>query len=320
MGHPRGVITVTLNPALDHALECDRFTPGQVNRVLAQRLTAGGKGINVAAYLSGAVRPVTAVGLLGGENAAPFEDLFRARGIEDACLRLPGRTRVNLKVHSRPEGTVTELNLPGLEVTPADWQALLEALDRAVLGARFAVLAGSLPPGLPDTAYAELIHRLRAGGCRVALDSSGAALREGLAAAPEVVKPNRRELEELVGQPLPRVEDVLEAARGLVDRARAGLVVASLGAEGALAVRSDEALLAVPPAVQPLSTVGAGDALLSGFLVGLLQGDPLEACLRRGTAYAVGTLPLAGPALPKPAALQELMDRVEVLPLPPRGR
>ncbi|MBF5043908.1 1-phosphofructokinase [Aggregicoccus sp. 17bor-14] len=309
---PAGAVTVTLNAALDHSLECAHFRAGEVNRVSAHWQTPGGKGVNVAAFLSGWVKPVAAAGFLGRDNAAPFEALFRERGIEDRCVRVAGETRANLKVLDRERDAVTDLNLPGVRVGPSEWSALLAQVDALAHRQPLFVLAGSLPEGLPGDAYAQLVRRLRAAGCRVALDASGAPLRHGVRERPHLLKPNLRELEELVQRRLPDRAAVLAAARGLVADGVEQVVV-SLGAEGALWVEARQALYARPPAPERLvSTVGAGDALLAGVLAGLALGEPAAAALRRGTAFAVGTLGCAGPVLPGHAELEALGARVQV--------
>ena len=304
-----GAVTVTLNAALDHSLECTDFRAGEVNRVTAQWQHAGGKGINVAAFLSGWVQPVWAAGFLGRDYAAPFEALFRERGIEDRCVRVEGQTRTNLKILHAPQ--VTDLNLPGVRIGAQDWEALQRELVALAQPGRWFVLAGSLPASAPGDAYAQLVRLLRRAGCPVALDASGSALRLGVREAPQLIKPNLRELEELVGRGLRSRAEVLEAARGLVAGGVARVVV-SLGAEGALLVEEGRALHAQPPATQGVSTVGAGDALLSGVLAGSLRGEGPEACLRRGTAFAAGTLTRPRPTLPPRAELESLMAQVQV--------
>ncbi|WP_437625545.1 1-phosphofructokinase [Sorangium sp. So ce1151] len=317
-----GLVTVTLNAALDQTLECPGFAAGAVNRVAAQALTAGGKGINVAALLAGrAAGPVTAAGFLGRDNAAPFEALFRERGIQDRCLRLPGGSRVNIKVVDRlgPGGPkVTDINLPGLSVPPEALSRLVDELDALAREHRWFVLAGSVPAGVPDDFYAEMVRRLKARGCSVAVDASGAPLRHAVAARPDMIKPNQHELGELLGAPLSggRAE-VLRAAREL-QRSGVGLVVVSLGADGALLVDAGRALLAVPPPIEVASTVGAGDAMVAGVLSARLgEGGDLEACARLGTAFAAGKLAQVGPVLPPDERIQELRAATRIERLDP---
>lgn len=311
---PSGVVTVTPNAALDQTLDVPGFAAGRVNRAVGEIRTAGGKGINVAAFLAGGAVPVTATGFLGEENVQPFEALFRRRRIVDRCLRVPGASRVNIKVVDRDAAAVTDINLPGAPIPPDSWSALLDVVEGLATGNGTVVLAGSLPMGVPETAYADLLARARHHGAFVAVDTSGAPLRHAVTARPDMIKPNVHELSELLGRSLTDRNLVVRAARGLVDSGIA-LVVVSLGADGAVFVEDGRALLAVPPTVPVASTVGAGDAMVAGVLAARLDGGDVEACARRGTAYAAGTLALPGPELPPPerlAALEQLV-RIERL-------
>lgn len=307
-------MTVTLNAAIDQTLDCPGFAAGAVNRVAAETLTAGGKGVNVAAFLAGGPAKVTATGFLGEINAPTFEALFRERGIQDRCLRLPGASRVNIKVVDRAASSVTDINLPGLKVPEGAMRALTEVVDELARENGWFVLAGSLPAGVPETAYNELTVRLRARGCFVAVDTSGAPLRDAVAATPDMMKPNAHELSELLGRELRDRVEVVRAARDL-HASGVGLVVVSLGAEGAVFVGHEGALLAVPPRVEVVSTVGAGDAMVAGVLAARVAGGDLEACARRGTAFAAGTLAQVGPVLPPPERIEMLMRAVRIDPL-----
>ncbi|WP_448190458.1 1-phosphofructokinase [Azospirillum sp. sgz301742] len=306
-----GVLTVTLNAAVDQTLDVPGFTAGAVNRAVAETRTAGGKGINVAAFLSGGPVPVTVTGFLGEDNTGVFEALFRRRHITDRCLRVPGASRVNVKVVDREGGSVTDINLHGPQIRAESWHGLLAALDTLAASNGTVVLAGSVPAGVPETAYADMIPRLRRHRSFVVVDASGAPLRHAVAARPDMVKPNAHELSELLGRPLGNRADVVGAAQELAGSGIA-LVVVSLGAEGAVFVEGDRALLAVPPRVTVASTVGAGDAMVAGVLAARLEGGDLDSCARRGTAFAAGTLARLGPELPPPDRIAELMDAVTV--------
>ncbi|WP_223641296.1 1-phosphofructokinase [Corallococcus sp. EGB] len=309
-----GVVTVTLNAAIDQTLECPGFTAGAVNRVVAETRTPGGKGINVAAFLAGGPRPVTAAGFLGEDTVPLFETLFRERGIQDRCLRLPGTSRVNIKVVDRTSGAVTDLNLPGPRVPEEALEALMATLDALAEENGCFVLSGSVPAGVPTTLYATLTERLRARGAVVAVDTSGEPLRHAVAAKPDFVKPNAHELGELVARPLRNAGEVARAAKDL-HAAGIGLVVVSLGAEGALFISDDGAWRALPPPVEVASTVGAGDALVAGVLAARLEGYDLETCARRSTAFAAAKLARVGPVPPAPERVAELMCAVRMHPL-----
>jgi 1-phosphofructokinase len=309
------VLTVTPNPALDQTVTLDRLVPGAVHRARDVRQDAGGKGVNVASCLADWGVPVTAAGLLGADNAAPFEALFAAKGIADGFLRVPGATRINLKLVDAM-GT-TDVNMGGMSVDAGHAAALVEAV--AAQAADLAVLSGSLPPGCPGDLYAALVARLRAAGVRVLLDTSGAPLAAALAGAvlPQVVKPNRDELAEWHGAPLPDRAAVVRVARDLHGRG-VELVVVSLGGDGALFLSGEGAFAAKGRAGTIASTVGAGDAMVAGIAAALAEGAGLERIARLATAFAVAKLGLAGPHLPGRTAVEAIAADVEIeaLPLP----
>ncbi|QCG95494.1 1-phosphofructokinase [Azospirillum sp. TSA2s] len=306
------VVTVTLNPAIDQTITVDALKPGSVHRAKAVRHNAGGKGVNVASCLADWGTPVVATGLLGTGNAAPFEALFQAKGIADAFLRLPGETRVNVKIADLAANDTTDINLPGLTADPGALGRVQETVRRLVEPGTPVLLAGSLPDGLPTDTYAILTADLAAAGARVVLDSSGPPLAAALAstgALPHCIKPNRHELEDWAGRPLPTDADLLDAARGL-QRRGVSVVVVSLGADGALFVDGARALHGRLPPVQALSTVGAGDAMVAGLIAAFQQEGGLEDVARLSVAFAAAKLGCFGPNLPDPATVRALAAQV----------
>ena len=306
------VVTVTLNPAIDQTITVDALKPGSVHRAKAVRHNAGGKGVNVASCLADWGTPVVATGLLGTGNAGPFEALFQAKGIADAFLRLPGETRVNVKIADLAANDTTDINLPGLTADPGALGQVQETVRRLVEPGTPVLLAGSLPDGLPTDTYAILTADLAAAGARVVLDSSGPPLAAALAstgALPHCIKPNRHELEDWAGRPLPKDADLLDAARGL-QRRGVSVVVVSLGADGALFVDGARALHGRLPPVQALSTVGAGDAMVAGLIAAFQQEGGLEDVARLAVAFAAAKLGCFGPNLPDPATVRALAAQV----------
>jgi 1-phosphofructokinase len=305
------IATLSLNPAIDQTARIPSFTAGRVNRVEWEQSDAGGKGINVASFLADAGLKVTATGLLGNANVEPFVELFARKGILDRCVRLPGRTRVNVKITDPVLDQVTDVNFPGLCPLPSDLVRLIETIDALCDDTDWFVLSGSVPAGVPSHVYADLIRRLRGRGKRVVLDTSGAPFAEAVPCAPDIVKPNIDELAELVGRPLGGPAEVLDAARSLT-AAGIGLVAVSMGADGALFVEGDAAVLAIPPAITVKSTVGAGDAMVAGIVTGTLRGLDLAGRARLATAFSLGTLGEVGPNLPGQDLIQALAARVQV--------
>ncbi len=309
----RRVVTLTLNPALDRTVMLDDLRPGHVHRARGTRSDAGGKGVNVAACLADWGVPVAATGILGQDNAAPFQALLEAKGIDDRFVWIPGETRTNLKLFDAATGDTTDINLPGLPVTPGTLGTVRAVLRQAAEPGALVVLAGSLPGGVAPAIYAEIAAELNPRGARLVLVASGPALAAALAAPalPFAIKPNRHELEDWAGRALPTLDDVAGAANGL--RARGiPLVVVSLGAEGALFASAEGTVLAHPPPTQLTSTVGAGDALVAGLVAGLHAGLALPDIARLALAFAAGKLTLPGANLPPRATVEALARTVRV--------
>ncbi|PKU25069.1 1-phosphofructokinase [Telmatospirillum siberiense] len=310
------VVTVTLNPAIDQTITLDRLRPGSVHRARAVRFDAGGKGVNVASCLADWGVPVSAAGILGKDNDGLFKALFAAKNIDDRFVRTAGDTRVNIKlVH---DGDTTDINLPGLEITPDVFAAVTTSVLSLVRKGSLAVLAGSLPAGTDVGIYRELTAALSGRGARVLLDTSGApmkaALADGVRLLPYCVKPNRAELEGWIGHPLPDMASLVGAARVLLARG-VRLVVVSLGEEGALFVSDAATLQASLSAVACASTVGAGDAMVAGIVAASRDEAALEDIARLATAFAVSKLGQAGPNLPPRWEVEARAADVTIIPL-----
>jgi 1-phosphofructokinase len=177
------ILTLTLNPALDITVSLDALRLGHVNRAQDQHSHAAGKGLNVAQVLADLGHSVTVGGFLGQDNLQPFEALIEWRGFADCFVRVPGETRSNLKL-VEADGRVTDINGQGPQVDEAACEALMRLLEQAAPGHDAVVVAGSLPRGISPDWFARLLEQLKGQGLRVALDSSGAALRAGLQSAP----------------------------------------------------------------------------------------------------------------------------------------
>lgn len=311
------VCTVTLNPAIDLTAGLRGLRPGRVNRIAWDRADPGGKGVNVASFLADFGLGVTATGLLGEENAAPFEGLFAEKAIADRFVRLAGRTRTNVKLIDEAatgEDAVTDLNFPGPTATQESLDDLDATVDALAGAHEWFVLSGSLPAGVPEDIYRRLIDRLRGHGRKVALDASGGALKQAVDARLALMKPNIHELRELVGDIGESLSEIAEAAAALRERG-IGAVVVSMGERGAVFVDADGAVHAAPPPVEVTSTVGAGDAMVAGLVLGMLRGAPIEDRARLATAFSAGALTTLGPRLPGRDVVERLADKVRITPL-----
>jgi 1-phosphofructokinase len=306
------VVTVTLNPAIDRTVTVSHFTAGAVNRVETVSSNPGGKGVNVAARLAEGGLNVAVTGFLGRENPAAFEQLFAERSIADRFIRIPGQTRVAIKIVDPVLEQTTDLNFPGAPVSPANLEALSREL--ALIEAECFVLAGSLPPGVAPTFYQTLTATLRARGARVVLDASGEALRLALDAKPHLIKPNAYELGEMLGTRLESETAIVAAAREVVAQG-VEMVVVSMGGDGACFVTAREAVIARPPQIEVHSTVGAGDAMVAGLVAAHAWGLSLADAARLATAYSVHALTRSSGA-PFPESIQQITPQVTLSPLP----
>ncbi len=307
------ILTLTLNPALDLTVELPRLDAGQVNRSDEMHTHAAGKGVNVAQVLADLGHQLTVSGFLGEDNLQAFETLFAKRGFVDAFIRVPGETRSNIKV-AEQDGRITDINGPGPVVDAAAQQALLDRLVQIAPGHDAVVVAGSLPRGVTAQWLRELIERLNQLGLKVALDSSGEALREALKASPWLIKPNTEELADALGCEVVSHTAEAQAAARLHAQGIEHVVI-SHGADGVNWFSVGSALHAAPPKVSVASTVGAGDSLLAGMLHGLLSADTPEQTLRTSTAIAAMAVTQIGFGIHDRAQLAQLEQGVRVRPL-----
>lgn len=305
------IATVTLNPALDQTVQVDHFHPNTVNYAQAMQFDAGGKGINVASFLADAGLTSTVTGFLGQDNASIFEQFFAQKQLDDQLIRIPGSTRIGVKIVDEARQQTTDINMPGLPPPPEAVDTLFETIDRLTASCDWFVLSGTLPPGIPATIYATLIAQLKKHGKQVVLDTSRDALREGVLAGPTIVKPNVDELQQLTGQSLTGEVALEQAARQLLNNG-IQLVVISMGERGALFVDPTVTLVAVPPAVSVKSTVGAGDAMIAGLITGKVRELNLSDCARLATAFSLGAITSAGHNLPAPETIQAYFQQVTV--------
>ncbi|MFD9572927.1 1-phosphofructokinase family hexose kinase [Streptomyces sp. NPDC059982] len=304
------ILTVTLNTALDVTHRVPRLLPHASHRVTGVAERPGGKGLNVARVLGALGHPVTATGFAGGPCGALVRELLTAAtGVTDALLPCADRTRRTLAVVDETTGDTTQFNEPGPQITAAEWAAFQGRYAELLTGARAVALCGSLPPGVPVGAYAVLVRAARAAGVPVLLDTGGEALRRGVAARPEIIKPNAAELAELTGSrdPLPATRD----AR----RRGARAVVTSLGPAGLLAATPEGTWQAVPPRRLAGNPTGAGDSAVAGLLSALTEGLDWPAALTRATALSAATVhaPVAGEFDPR--TYEEVRGSVKVTQL-----
>lgn len=305
------IVTLTLNPSVDRTVEVETLARGEVMRALRVRVDPGGKGINVSRALAAHDLPTRAVVTVGGAEGEHLVTLLRETGIEIVPVPVQGAIRSNITV-VEPDGTTTKFNEPGAQLSSDELVAVFDAVKGAADSADWLVASGSLPAGTPAGFYADLVNMLAGSGTKVAVDTSGPALEAVLAAGPSLVKPNRDELAEVTGKRLGTIADVVDAAGRLRERG-ARAVLASLGADGAVLVDDQGAVHGRTPAVPQLSSVGAGDAMLAGFLAGGGTGaDALVEALAWGAAAVLQP----GSGMPSPHDIDRAAIRLEGFGIP----
>ena len=283
------IATVTLNPAIDQTVRVDSFRPNAVNRALAISFDASGKGVNVASFLADYGHDTAVTGYLGQENADIFEQFFASKGIDDCFVRIPGNTRINVKVVDEVNQQTTDINMPGETPPQEAMNTLLQTIEQLTNSCDWFVLSGSLPPHVPTTIYAAIITQLKRQKKRIILDTSGEALREGIQGGPTIVKPNIEELQHLVKHSLTSEAEIQQAAHQLLNE-DIELVVVSMGRQGAMLVEQATTLIATPPAITVKKTFGAGDAIVAGLVTAQIQGLSLADCGRLATAFSMGAI------------------------------
>jgi 1-phosphofructokinase len=316
----RLIVTLTANPSQDRTVilpvPLERGAVQRADSVISQ---AGGKGVNISRACVAADIPSIAV--LPAAKDDPFVLELLAAGIDCRPVPHEGDLRVNITI-TEPDGTTTKLNSPGPQATPALLDELTTALVRRATEADWIVLAGSLPPGAPAEWYAELVTSLRAAGARVAVDTSDAPLKALVDAlptsAPHLMKPNGEELASFTGHRGDELEaDPAAAAAAATELVGQGVetVLVTLGPHGAVLVDRAGAWYATPPPVTVVSTVGAGDSSLFGYLLGDVTGRTPDQRLALAVAYGSAAAGLPGTTIPHPRQVRP--DLVHVTRLQP---
>jgi len=308
------ILTVTLNAAIDRTVAVPNFRLGHRHRAVESRTVAGGKGINVARALKLLGRPVIATGFAGGPTGSRLLAQLREEAVLTDFTRIAAETRINLAVVDPTSGEQTEINERGPAVSPEEVETFVARLGYLADGAKLCVLAGSLPPGAGDNLYARLVKDLGERGVPVVLDVEGDAMRAGLRAGASVVTPNEREAEELVGQEFADRNDLVHGLSELI----------RLGADEAAITRPDGCVAAVgegaerrflevrTESLEPVSTVGSGDAFLAGYVAARYDGRSADECLAYGVACGAESTQHFGAGMVDRNQVERLLGEVHV--------
>jgi 6-phosphofructokinase 2 len=291
------IATLTLNPAVDKNTSVARVVDEEKLRCEAPRREPGGGGINVARVVERLGGDAHALYTAGGFPGQVLEELLAEEGIPQTAIPIDGETRENLIVSETTTDRQYRFGMPGAALGAGDLTACLDAFHALDPAPDYLVASGSLPPGLPDDAYATVAEAAHEQGARPVLDTSGAALREAAGAGWYLLKPNLRELQQLVGTALDTEPQRIDAARDVIDRGWCEVLVLSMGASGALLITATRAQHVRTPTVPINSRVGAGDSMVGGLVLGLARGLDLDDAVRFGVAAGAAAVMTPGTEL-----------------------
>jgi 6-phosphofructokinase 2 len=308
------VSVLSLNPAVDIAYTIPRLIADQKVHASESRYDPGGNGVNVGRGLKRLGVQACTFCVVAGEIGRFLRHQLDAQLDHAAYLEVPGETRINGTILESTTGAQFEVSGVGPAVSTEQWQDLLDRFVRHCARG-LGVITGSLQRTLPTDLYAEAVRRVRAAGGRAVVDSHDELLRRAIKAQPFMIKPNRFELETLLGRPLQDERSIIREACQLQEQG-VSLVCVSLGAEGALLVTPSAVLRAKAPSVPVISTVGAGDSMVAGITGLLAQGASDQDALREGIACSAATVMQAGTELFDRKTVDRLRTEVRVTLLP----
>jgi len=285
------ILSVAMNPAVDRTLFVEELKLGVTNRAIDVSKNIGGKGINVAKNARALGSEVTVVGFIGEKSKPVFEDYLLSLRVSHDFVVIPkADVRENIKIIETSTGRLTEINESGPEVSEQLFEVLKQRIFQYSKQADVTVLSGSIPRGLPVSAYKEIITEIR-DNTKVILDASGDVLKQGIEASPFMVKPNLQEFSQLLGQNFEDISEIIAAARKVINEYGINIVCVSMGARGSVTVTPESAYYAEPLPIEDAKTpVGAGDALVAGFAHGFEKGLDIVDTIKIAVATASASL------------------------------
>jgi len=308
------IVTVTLNTAIDKTLSVPNFRLGRRHRTVEQTTMPGGKGVNVARVLKTLGQPVIATGLAGGATGTRIVDQLTQLSVLSDFVRIGEESRTNTAVIDPTNGEQTEINERGPAVSSTEMELFRDKLLYLARGADVVVFAGSLPRGVDNAIYAQLIKDLRKLGVQTVVDADGEPMRMAVRAEPDVISPNVIEAEELVGHEFNDDEDRIIAVREMVSLgAREAIMTLPDGCVASIVVNGGPVLHRVwIESREAVAAVGAGDAFLAGFVAARYTGSAPEECLRFAVACGAESTQRLGAGLIEPREVERLLGEIEI--------
>ena len=303
--------TVTLNPAVDRQLLVPEIQFDSVLRAIDCQVDFGGKGFNVSRMLKSLGASSCALGFVGGKSGEFLQEGLNALGIQTDFVWVKGETRTNISIVTTHRDHHIKVNEPGPAISLENQQELLNRVQKRVQPHDWWILAGSLPPGVPDAIYGDIIRIIEAGSAHSILDSSGMALELGCRAGAHLVKPNGYEAEMLTGIAIHTPLDAAQAAAKIRQMGVANVVI-SLGKEGAVLSNSQESWLARSPRIEESNPIGAGDSLVGGVVWALNSGHNLKEALCWGVACGAASASQVGTKVGSRSPVENLYNLIEI--------
>jgi 6-phosphofructokinase 2 len=304
------IYTITLNPSLDRVIEVETLREDDANRMLSDIKYPGGKGIDVSRVLTRFGYDTIATGFLGGFSGLELEGMLINEGVKTDFVKIADDTRINIYIFDKKRGVRFSLNAKGPRVKPVDVASLYEKIRSALKVSEFVVMSGSIPRGVSENIYAQLIVEARKQNVKVVVDTDGEPLKRAIRERPFLIKPNKYEFERLIGRYGLSLEEIVSEARKLTDYVEN--IIVSMGKEGLLFVNKKVAYKTTPPEIEVKSTIGSGDSVVALFLLAKALGkDDKEACLY-ATAGGTATALTEGVVLVMPDDFYEVLPKVMI--------
>jgi len=304
------ILTLTINPAVDRTIDVDKLVFEDRAYIQSTRDSAGGRGVNASRVLHAFGSKTAAILTTGGETGGQLQALLSDVGFPTESVAVKSPTRTNLTISDK-HGLTLKLNERGSPITTTELEAVRKAVEQRMAKATWLLICGSVPPGVPPDFYAELIEMAHAKKVKTLLDTDGPVLEAGMGAKPTAVKPNQAEAERLLHRALISRHQVLDAVRELKAMGPE-MVILSLGGRGAIAATNDHLLEAIPPRIDPVSPIGAGDALSAAFVWALSKRKPITDALCWGVAAGTASTLLPGVETADMEQTRVIYNRVEI--------
>lgn len=305
------IATVTLNPSLDKIVTVEELVVDEANRWTSLRRDPGGKGINVSRVVHELGGETIAYGFIGGIDGETLKHLLQQQGVPFDFTPIQGEIRSNFIITDLKTRRQTRIDAPGPHISGDELGKLIDKITHIEPKPDFLVFAGSVPPGVPDDIYRQLIEKAKKSGIKTVLDSDNKWLKEGIKAKPNVIKPNVHEAEELLETHLRDQAAIVKAVKALVNR---GIDVAAIsrGKDGLIVANGEKILKVTPPQVEVRSTIGAGDSTIAGLVLKLSQGHGIEEASRWAAASGTAATLTPGTELCRREDVERLLPQVKV--------